>query len=356
MKLHDSHSVRLLASCEAALLHLRMQREWGLRGALLRGGAALCTLVTLLGMRGIADAAGHAATHSGAQQGGTPLAAGEQDGSLNVNNAGQRYVTMKAATLHNPIATETVLLVTFEIADGWHLYWPGYNDTGFAPKFTLTSDQPGVTFGAPTWPSPVRHAAEGEIVDHIYEGRLTVAVPVHRPEGTSASVTLNIGCKYLVCKESCLPGAANVSITVPAGQSVEGPSVRADLAKHNSKLPIPLDSSAPVAVGYTDGSVTVRPAGKALLTTLRYFPWATCEPANLMGQCEVMGSIDRPPLLKAEVKPDPESGLVSGIIEVTYFPDGNPEPGTKPTIRSYWFELPSSEPLERPKKSSVQGK
>lgn len=145
----------------------------------------------------------------------------------------------------------TTLGLSFAIEKNWHLYWNGRNDSGMAPiaEFTLPA---GFAAGAWEWPAPKRYLQPGDILDHIYENRVTLLVPVTVPAdaktGTNATITAKV--EWLVCNEACIPESADVSITLPIGQ----PSSRARrwpdakyVTEARAALPIELPADGKVA-------------------------------------------------------------------------------------------------------------
>jgi DsbC/DsbD-like thiol-disulfide interchange protein len=117
------------------------------------------------------------------------------------------------------------LLWTFEIAPDWHLYWIGRNDSGYPPKVDL--DLPdGWLAGGLQWPVPERYVMPGDILDHVYHHDLVllqkIGVPAEARPGDEVAITAKVG--WLGCKDSCVPGSADLSFTVPV-------ALRADAAR-----------------------------------------------------------------------------------------------------------------------------
>lgn len=114
-----------------------------------------------------------------------------------------------------------ILMWRLQPAPGWHLYWSGRNDSGFAPgqKLELPS---GWTAGPLQWPAPVRHVEPGDILDHIYEGELVLLQDVGLPADAPVGQTFDLraGWEWLACRDSCVPGRDSlaVAVTVSAGE------------------------------------------------------------------------------------------------------------------------------------------
>jgi DsbC/DsbD-like thiol-disulfide interchange protein len=112
---------------------------------------------------------------------------------------------------------ESVTLVwRFALAEGWHLYWSGRNDTGYPPRIDLNLPD-GWVAGGLQWPAPVRHVAAGDILDHIYEGELILIQKLGAPATVLANtdVVLQAEIQWLACKDMCVPGRTTLTFTIP---------------------------------------------------------------------------------------------------------------------------------------------
>jgi len=106
-----------------------------------------------------------------------------------------------------------IIAVDLTVDEGWYTYWPGINDTGYGVSITFDPIK-GVTFGEPYFPTPTRHLAPGNILDHVYEHTFRVLVPVslsgELASGTELTIHANIDA--LVCETVCIPQTADASI------------------------------------------------------------------------------------------------------------------------------------------------
>jgi thiol:disulfide interchange protein len=113
--------------------------------------------------------------------------------------------------------------VHFKPEPGWHIYWKNPGDSGLAPRFAWESSG-GVAVDAPLWPYP-KKIAVGPLVNYGYDEVLlpfpaTFSAPP--PRATSTTVTLSL--QYLVCKDECLPGEAQLALTLPISKTASAPS------------------------------------------------------------------------------------------------------------------------------------
>jgi len=98
----------------------------------------------------------------------------------------------------------------------WHTYWinPG---TGYATslKWTLPA---GFTAGGIQWPVPrVLRDSHGAIIGNGYEGEAFLPVEITPPATLKPgeSVTLRAHAEWLMCSDVCVPGRADVALTLP---------------------------------------------------------------------------------------------------------------------------------------------
>jgi DsbC/DsbD-like thiol-disulfide interchange protein len=103
----------------------------------------------------------------------------------------------------------------FELEKGWHVYWVNPGDSGEPPR--VTWDLPaGITAGDIEWPAP-RRLGTASIVDYGYEDAVMLIVPMSADANLAAQGPAQIAAevKVLVCREMCIPGKAQVSLTLP---------------------------------------------------------------------------------------------------------------------------------------------
>lgn len=145
---------------------------------------------------------------------------------------------------------QTVLLgLHFDLADHWHIYWDGRNDTGFPPAVEWDLPE-GVRVGPMLWPTPSRYVSPGNILDHVYEGRPTILVPLTIGPDVAVGTKLTISgqVEWLVCHEVCLPGFGSVSVdleVVPASNGPLAPLPPGPIAEAVRRLPVPVMLDSP---------------------------------------------------------------------------------------------------------------
>jgi len=139
---------------------------------------------------------------------------------------------------------------TFRVAlkldhdEHWHSYWinPG---TGYPTSLKWKLPE-GFTAGPIIWPTPhVVKDTRGQVTGNGYEGTaflfVDITPPANLPTGTP--VTLRAKADWLMCSEVCMPGAADLELTldVSAGQPEPDMSIARRFNNAAADLPQPLE-------------------------------------------------------------------------------------------------------------------
>jgi len=115
----------------------------------------------------------------------------------------------------------------FQLEKGWHIYWINPGDSGEPPRVQWQLPA-GLTAGAMEWPTP-RRFETASIVDYGYEDRVLLVVPLHAAASLAAQQPVRLGAevKLLVCShEMCIPGKAELSLTLPIKSQPPTPDVQ----------------------------------------------------------------------------------------------------------------------------------
>ena len=101
----------------------------------------------------------------------------------------------------------------FKLDPGWHVYWINAGDSGEPPsiKWTLPA---GITADAIQFPAPKRLPL-GPLMDYGYENEVLFPIPMHvaadfKPSRSTATLAAKVN--WLVCREVCIPGKAQLSV------------------------------------------------------------------------------------------------------------------------------------------------
>lgn len=244
---------------------------------------------------------------------GYAIAAGCLVGALGAAAAGgdlharPSLVSERAAVLPG----ETVwVAVDFELDDGWHTYWPGVNDTGFALD-AVVECSPNAEAGEMVWPAPHRYVAVEGILDHVFEERMTVLLPVTAAADAElgSEITFSLDMRWLVCRTACVLESAERSITIPVSGAVGKPSreTAALFERARARLPRPITDRDPVRVTLEGSWLELRSDGAV---GMAFYPLAEGrEPRDPLRDGEAEG--DR---LRVEYREG--DGPIAGVLEV----------------------------------------
>ncbi len=160
--------------------------------------------------------------------------------------------------------------IRFALADRWHIYWQAPGDSGAAPQVEWDLP-PGFTAGALQWPLPHSLKSEGDLYTNVYEGEVVLPVEIHPPKELPAGpFVFKAKLKWYVCSETCLPGAGDVSLSLPAGQPKPANAEVFTLWKNR----LPQSSPAPFSVEWsrTPDALLVKVQGAPAGEKVEVFP------------------------------------------------------------------------------------
>ena len=128
--------------------------------------------------------------------------------------------------------------VYLKIAPKWHIYWVNSGDAGIPT--TVKFDLPeGFTASALQYPTPIRIEQAGGIIMFGYSDEVMLLTTITPPAKVATStIPIAATVKYLVCDDSCLPGEAKLSMSLPVG-SAKPSSDAPSIAKFKDQLPVP---------------------------------------------------------------------------------------------------------------------
>jgi len=228
----------------------------------------------------------------------------------------QAHATVKLYASHDSVAAgATVLLgVTFDIEEGWHLYWDGKNDSGMPISVDLTLPE-GFVAEPMLWAAPHRMVSPGEILDHVYEREVTLLIPLRVPEALEPGETVRISADvdWLACEEFCIPESDRVSIEleVVSGTEEMRPSRAARLIKlAHARIPKELTAKTKGVGLVWEGSTLVLTAEGA--SEMLFYPKSECP--DLIEPIE--GAVAEGGSLRLDFDEEDESKQVLGVLEV----------------------------------------
>jgi thiol:disulfide interchange protein DsbD len=135
----------------------------------------------------------------------------------------------------------------FKLEPGWHIYWKNAGDSGEPPHIHWTLPE-GVTADPMQFPAPKRLPL-GPLMDFGYDNEVLFPVKLHvDPAVKDGRAFLNAKVDWLVCREVCIPGKAELETTLQLffGQPpvVSGSGLDTELVKRfASTLPQPASAN-----------------------------------------------------------------------------------------------------------------
>jgi thiol:disulfide interchange protein/DsbC/DsbD-like thiol-disulfide interchange protein len=145
----------------------------------------------------------------------------------------------------------------------WHSYWiaPG---TGYPTSLTWTLPE-GFKAGQIQWPTPhIVRDREGKITGNGYEHEAFLLVEITPPANLAAGSTIKLKAlaEWLMCETVCMPGDAELEISLPVGQPGTDAKWTDPLARTRAQLPVAA-TGWEVAASHDGTTLTLRVKPKA---------------------------------------------------------------------------------------------
>jgi thiol:disulfide interchange protein DsbD len=170
----------------------------------------------------------------------------------------------------------------FQLEKGWHIYWVNPGDSGEPPRVTWQMPS-GLRPGAIEWPAPQR-LGTSSIVDFGYEDAVTLIVPVHAETNLAAQPLAQFGAeiRVLVCREICVPGRTQLSLTLPIRSQPPAPDVRTQdlFAAARREMPRPVPQDCKFSVDDLKDSFVLTANFGSQITQAIFFPFAELQIDN----------------------------------------------------------------------------
>ncbi len=128
--------------------------------------------------------------------------------------------------------------VHVRIPPGAHMYWINPGDGGLPTRIQWQAPSE-FEIGPTQWPIPARFV-EPPLISHGYADEVVFWATVRAPGdfGPIAAVRLTARIDWLLCRESCVPGGADLSLVLRTGKSEDAPdSDRAILFEFERRIP-----------------------------------------------------------------------------------------------------------------------
>jgi Thiol:disulfide interchange protein len=221
--------------------------------------------------------------------------------------------------------------IRFELEEHWHTYWRNPGDSG-QPTSVKWKLPPGFKADDIQWPIPKRIEVSG-LVGYGYEKEVMHMVRITPPDELPVGkpVTLTGKVRWLVCKEECIPGNAELTLTLPVTSDVPQPSPWAE-AFSRARAQLPLPTSEWKLRAALDGDhlvlLLMPPANAEPLTEVTFFPFEElviegAEPQHLL---RVKGGYALR-LVRSKVAEKTPTQLAGVVVTPTGWRGAGTEPG-----------------------------
>ncbi len=102
----------------------------------------------------------------------------------------------------------------------WHTFWKTTGDTGLPTKIKWTLPENWAA-GEILWPTP-KVFRLGPLVNYGYDGQVLLPVQISIPETAKLGeeVTIKAAVRWLMCSDQCIPGGADLSLTLLVGNNL----------------------------------------------------------------------------------------------------------------------------------------
>jgi thiol:disulfide interchange protein DsbD len=122
---------------------------------------------------------------------------------------------------------------------GWHTYWKNSGEAGL-PTYVEWDLPEGFEVGEIIWPVPEKHIEAGNILTFGYADETMLLIPVSAPATLEpgSRITLKGQASWLECLDICVPGSANLELTLPVLDGPAPPANTALFEKYRTELPV----------------------------------------------------------------------------------------------------------------------
>jgi thiol:disulfide interchange protein DsbD len=159
--------------------------------------------------------------------------------------------------------------VWYKIEPEWHIYWKYAGDSGI-PTEIQWQLPPGFQAGPLQWPLPGRHKEPGDLEVFAYGSEVLLYAEVTAPASLPAGpIAIKADSKWLVCKSSCVPGEANLSLELNSGQTASDPAL---FQRYGALVPQVLPAKYQVSIARQGQQVTISFSGTESSASLDFYP------------------------------------------------------------------------------------
>lgn len=148
--------------------------------------------------------------------------------------------------------------VELTMAKGWDTYWKNPGDAGFATQVAWQLPE-GFTAGPLVWPTPQVFTSQGTTV-FGYTDKVVLLSEITPPStvGSEDPLTLAASVNWLACNESCVPGGAQLSLSLPLSGEVPLPHPEHSTLFVAARAALPTSLEGNITVTYNENALLLR--------------------------------------------------------------------------------------------------
>ncbi len=161
--------------------------------------------------------------------------------------------------------------VLYRIEPSWHIYWRYSGDSGLPTKIAWQLP-PGFKVGDLQWPVPVRDKEPGDLEVFAYMSEVLLFAEVEAPATLPPEpILIQAKTDWLVCQSLCVPGRAQLALTLTGGGNVASESAQI-FQKYASLLPKQVNNPIKIGFSRTGKSLVALFGGVPTDAALDFFP------------------------------------------------------------------------------------
>jgi thiol:disulfide interchange protein len=161
--------------------------------------------------------------------------------------------------------------VLYRIEPSWHIYWRYSGDSGIPTKIAWQLP-PGFKVGSLQWPVPMRDKEPGDLEVFDYTSEVLLFAEVEAPATLPPDpILIQAKTDWLVCQSLCVPGKAQLSLTLTGGGKVASDSAQI-FQKYASLVPGQLDNPIKIGFNRNGKSLVAVVGGVPTEAALDFFP------------------------------------------------------------------------------------
>jgi len=138
--------------------------------------------------------------------------------------------------------------VLYRIEPSWHIYWKFSGDSGIPTKIEWQVPK-GFAVSDLQWPLPLREKEPGDLEVFDYTSEVLLFAEIEAPASLPAEpILIQAKTDWLVCQSLCVPGRAQLSLTLTGGASAASDS--APVFQKFASL-VPKQPTSPINIGFS---------------------------------------------------------------------------------------------------------